>query len=88
MRADLVDRRESAPKSVARRAQVDRPDAHMLLTRKPNGVLGTILQAREPVCQALSVIGGESLEVPGGEASTLERCEDPRGRSGAASGNT
>jgi polysaccharide deacetylase 2 family uncharacterized protein YibQ len=30
------------------------------------------------VGQGLSIIGGESLEVPSGEASTLERCEDPR----------
>ena len=78
MRSDLVDRGEARAEPAARGAQVDPPDADAMLAGEPDGFVETILQARQPVGQGLGVVGGEPLDVLGGESGTLERRQDPR----------
>jgi hypothetical protein len=84
----LVERREARPEPAARRADVDAPHPDALLAREPDGVLETILEPRQPVGQRLGVVGGESLDVLGGESGMLKADRIRERCSGAASGNT
>src|SRR5436190_6491162 len=78
MAPNLVDRREARLESVARRAQVQAPDAHALLTGKPRRFLDVVVEPTGPVAQRLGVVVLEALDVLDLEARALERQLDPR----------
>src|SRR5215216_795944 len=86
MAPHLVDGREAGFESVARRPQVQTPDADALGTRQSRRLLEVVVEPPCPVAERLRVVVAESLHVLDLEPGALERKLDARQRQWVAVG--